>query len=674
MTSAPLFVEATVAGGSASGTGLSSAESVLLRSAAAVVRPRRRERPSAWAASNIVLTSKQSSRTGPFDPDYLPWTRAVLDVEFDHPGKLGCISKKPSQVGWSVNEVIKMLWACANDPGPMLYITDKAEKAATYANTWFWTWVKSNPKLGELFAGDDDPTHRELMFHKEFAGGVVDFLSAQTESSVTSEARRRVYLDEYQLSAEAFPRASGDLFETAMARMERYRGTSWIEVFGHPRFAGEDIDELYQRLSDCRSWTWDCPHEGCGGPIVPDWSMVHFAGLEAASEDPVLDPVTAELRCPHCLRTITDGQRMRAVWAPAKGGTGRFESTLDAATAASRRFVGLSVHRLSDPLASVRSLAERFVSATTEEKQQSFRNKGLGEVVTRSKGLVTIESVQARIATADTIILPGGPMGVQLLTAGIDVQAPEHNPTLVTSVMAWAPTGHAWIVGMEMLSGWAALMHYLRSFAVRRAGVDGSANAGDTMGVMLAALDCAAWTGQVLDNCRLAVYSAATNAMIGLLPVRYQTHVKSTSPAVMPNEAKRIDPTRPHLGLQERYDLHRNTWVGRGMRRWIDGRVTVLCPAPKNLLSHVTANTQTPLRDKFGYETGEMEWARIKNRTDDWLQACVYAEVGAAVKLGLDRLHEIAASLVQGPPATEESSRRSWIGSARRGSGSFFGR
>ncbi len=644
----------------------------LWEAAATGIAPRRRVRPSAWVARNITITARQSERTGPANPDYLPWVRDVLDVLYDEPGKIGLICVKPSQVGLSFAATMLMLCWAATDPGPMLYVTDTREKAADYANGLFASWIAGNPDLARMFDGEaEDVTHRELIFHKEFPGGFIDFLGAGTESGVTSQGRQRVVLDEYQLASGAFPKASGDLFVTAVGRTERYQSSSAVLAFGHPRHPDEDIDRLYRTVSDERSWVWDCPL--CGATIAPDWSLVHVEGVlpAAGGESPRPDPATAVLRCPACQGAISDAQRARAVWPPRLGGTGRFESGLEPEERRRRRYVGLAIHRLSDPLASVRGLAERYAACASDAEKQSFYNKGLGETYSATRGLVTVDRVRERLTPAARIVLPGGVLGAHLLAAGVDVQAPESHPTLVTSVVGFAATGHAHVVAMEMLRGWASLFEYLRSFGVDRAIGDGGR--GDRLGVQICGIDCGAFTKQVLDQCRLDLYSGVTSGRVTLLPLRYEKYVTDHQPYVLPREDKRVDPQRPWLGPQERYDLNRNHWVNRAMRRWIDGRISVLCEAPRDLLSHVTANTQTPHRDKFGYETGDMIWARAKNRVDDWLQSLAYAEAAAAIKLGLDRLHEIAA-----PPAPSTAERTTdrhshWITGQRR-SASWFGR
>lgn len=659
---------------SPAGTGFGAAwdgraRAAMLRTAARAVAPRVRRRPSEWAAENIILSSKQTDRPGPFNPDYLPWIRDTMDLLFDEPAKRGLVVKKMSQGGFSVAFVATMLALVDCDPGPMLYLTDKQDKATTYANTYFWSWVQANPRLREKFSGENDPTHRELLFHKEFEGGFLDFFATGTESSVTSEGRRYVFADEWQLANEAFPRASGDLFQTILARAERYQDTSQLYFFGHPRYAGEDIDALYEDLSDQREWVWDCPH--CGKPVHCAWdACVVFGGVLPAEhgDTPRPDPATARFVCPACREEITDAQRCRAVWPPRLGGTGRYVCTLTPVEAAQRRFAGVAVHRLCDPKASVRELATRFSLCRTDGEQQAFRNK-MGEAVPRSRGLVVVEDVSRCIAETDRLILPGGPRGAQLLAAGVDVQGPdEGNPTLVTSVMAFAPTGHAWVVGLEMCRGWGTLLEYLRTFGVDRAGEHGQRES--RMGLTLCAIDCGWATGQVLSQSRAQLFSAVNSAQIQLLPLRFEKYVKAAQPYILPNEQKRTDPARPWLGPLERYDLHRHTWVNRAMRRWMDGRVTVLCRTPKELIGHVTANTLVPKRDKFANEREDLEWQRMKGRSDDWLMAMAYAEAGAAIKLGLDTLHEMVA-----PAAPQAGSGRSegWV-SRHKSQGSWFKR
>jgi len=610
------------------------------------LRPRLAPRPSEWVAQHIILDGRQTPRPGPFDVNFKPWTRACLDAHFEEPHKKGVITIKPSQVGHTFISMGLLLYLAANKGGPGIYFMDTESKALDYSHAFFTRWIRASPTLQETFtAGKDD---RTILGHYEYPGGVLDFAGAGTESDAISRSRRYVFIDEFEMSSRAFPTASGDLFATALQRTEVYQHSGRIDAFGHPRFFNEDIHALYMARSDRREWVFDCPH--CAKALAPRWEHVHFSAIEESRtglEAPRLDPASAVLRCPHCSREISDAQRARATWPADRGGSGRFESSLDVHEAAAREWIGLAIHRLADPETPLIKLAREWaIVRGNTGAEQTFMNKGLGEPYRAASGLVTFATVAERVKTQDRILLPGGEHGVYYLTAGVDVQAPEDNPVLVTSVEAWAASGQCFTVALEAVRGWAALFEFLRTTGFALAN-DSGQDSGQRLGISAVGIDCGNWTGRVLDNARTTVVSAASGAIIPIIPVRYQPHVKSTLPAVLWKAEKRLNKLRPDLGMLEAYDLHRHTWVDRRLRRWMDGRVTVLCRAPADLAAQITANTLVPIKTPYGHSE-ELQWELIKDRRDDWMQAGAYAEAAAALKLGLDRLHLLASAPASG--------------------------
>lgn len=609
-------------------------ETDLWRSISRAVRPRARVRPSGWASRHVVLRAEQSARPGPFDIYWKPWTRAIHDVHFENPGKRGAVCYKPEQVGWTRAMLNVAGCLCATDPGPVLYIMQNDDKAKEIAADEFDPTIECSAELAGLFErGAED--RRELLSHRPFVGGVVDFAGAGSPNDIISKGRKWIFADEYEAAASIFPRDKGDLFETLLGRQETYKSVGFLWAYCHPRHKGQDISKLYDERSDMRSWVFDCPH--CGGAIFPRWSLVRIPRLEADSD--VLDPASAVLVCPHAGCVITDAERARAVWEPGtpgrEGGTGRFQSEMPAEKAAKREFVGLAVHRLCDPHVTVAALAQRWIGCTSEEARLTFYGKALGEPYVKAEAVLSPETVAECVKVTDQIVVPGGERGVRFLVVGSDVQAPRHNPTLYFKAVAYAATGHAYVVMLTRVSGFTAWLDLLTRVSVR---LDG----GGVLPVRLAAIDAAYETGQVLTACRGRIYSTVNGSPIELMPVKYQKHINEDNPAVLAPDRKRVDPARPELGAFDNYYyLHRHSWVDRAVRRLTEKRLTVLCPTPAGYVEHLCSNVLRPVAKQHGMDRDRSEWVKPDEFRDDWLQSLAYAEAGAALRLRLDTIHAL---------------------------------
>lgn len=615
-------------------------ERELWEAVAAAIQPRTRVRPSAFAERSIIL-DQSNARPGPFSCDWKPWTRDLHDLHFDHPEKLGEIGIKPEQIGASRANINRALCNCATDPGPMLYLTTDAIKAQNFAVREFMPSVRACPELDKVFSQSAED-NRSLIASRPFAGGVIDFVGAGSESGVISTARKFVVLDEYQKSSENFPKSSGDLFGTAFGRTKTFRqaGLGGMYVFSHPRYDNEDVMDLWTRISDRRRWCFDCPH--CGALVFPCSARVRMTGLdESDGEHADLNPDSAVFVCATNGCVILDAERAHATWPPRLGGTGRFVSELSAEEQAKRPFIGWWVTGLADPAFGVREWAAEFVQKKTVEQRQTFFNKRNGEPDARSEGTLALESIEQCLKPMADIVVPGGPRGVRFLCAGADVQSPRHNPTFVTVGMAFAANGLAYLVWAKVVSGFAAYHALLGEASVKINDGAGNSVAGPAglLGVRMASIDTGYETQQVMHNSRIAVYSAARGGKVEQLPLKYTTQTNADNPAILAPESKRTDIARPELGAIDYFYLHRHSWVDRAIRRIQEGRLVILCALPLMFKEHLMSNMLRPKLKLHGLEPDAAEWWKPKELRDDFLQALAYCEAGAVLKLGLDRIH-----------------------------------
>lgn len=178
------------------------------------------------------------------------------------------------------------------------------------------------------------------------------------------------------------------------------------------------------------------------------------------------------------------------------------------------------------------------------------------------------------------------------------------------------------------------------------------------MPCLLVGVDCGAWFREVADACRVPVYHAHGGGAVQMLPLRFEDYVTAERPWVMPAAEKRVDPSRPHLGPQERYDLNRNHFVDRAIRALIDKRATIaIAPEerPADLVDHLTAQAQRPKKKVHGLESEELVWEKAGNdRRDDWLMSLAFAEAAAVIKKSLNLIHEMDTPSVQKREPREE--------------------
>lgn len=613
----------------------------LLGRAAEQFRPRERVRPSAWVEKHVRLESDQTERPGPFSCDYLPFTRAMHDLLWEHPEKRGEIWIKPAQIGATRAMINKLLCKAGTDPGRMAYIAENDEKVRKFVTREFMPGLRTveNGRLALAVEREVDAGRRQMMLTVPLPGGEIDFATAASESSVTGTAYRDVFVDEYEMSSEAMPASSGDLWTSAKQRTKRYRTGGTVSAFGHPRLHNQGLHLLWITESTCHSWGFECPHAGCLKFIAP--RVQHIRYRLTRSDDGKPDPETAWFACPHCGQEIADRDRARALWPAGSrpGATGRVRSELSEEECRRRQWIGLWISALCDPNISVRELAKNRDLAEKSGKERAILdwwNKEAGEPFKASAASdLTVETLE-KCVLADH--LPALPEDIEFVAAGVDVQAPRDSPTLYVGFYAFGRSGKVYCVGLYRVAGvgsWAAYLELIQTVRWRTAD-------GRTLGVLADAIDKRYEGGQVLDNLRQQAHNGAGRA-IHRMAVAYEPTMKSEPWMRFAPDRAREKPGRPDLGLIDYRYLHRHSVVDRAIKLIQGGRFHVALPPnqrlPDDWLSQMTAFALRPKKSTHGFDQGVLEWEKPDDYRDDWLQTLCYAIVAAVAHGELETLH-----------------------------------
>ncbi len=618
-------------------------DSRLMDLAASIIAPPEQIRTSDWAAKYVRLGAKEAQDAGPYDPDAFPWLRDILDIEERNPTKVGMISYKPSQLGFTIAAFIKLMKRCVDVGGKALYMIGTKDKAGELSDARFRDIALAcEPFRRVLKSKMLDVINWTFT---EFDRGEINWTGAGSPGELITTPYRTVIGDEFHLILHNTKKFTGDPVNQLLARMKRQR-RSWIELFGHPTTEGTPFDLHFKQLSDQRAWVFDCPHHGCVVRLV---GMDNIEIPEGPGGKP--DPSRARLLCPGCGEEITDAQRAIAVWPKSERnprGSGRFVPQIPDEEARAKPFVGIEVHGLCDPKKSVQEISRRWIAAPDEASRQSLMNYELGQKHIPARKRVSIASVD-ECAPREPITLVPGPTvrgGVRFVTAGVDVQWPKENPWLYLTMIGWASSGKAY-VRRRKIRGWAALHEY-----VRTAGMEWrheSGERGGTLGIRTIAIDAQGQlSGSVKDQCRIGnrqCYSIHGNHLVKWVPVQFDA--KMTSDEITWRRVERderiIDALRPELGPIEMYELRRHAWVDRTYARLVDAGWLFLDGVDAELRAHLTSNVLQPVKSRHGMEAIREEWMLPRDLHDDWARALDYGTAVAVILHHLDRIHELDA-------------------------------
>ena len=330
---------------------------------------------------------------------------------------------KSAQVGWTeiLNNVIG--FHVDQDPAPMLLVQPTLEMAEAWSKDRLAPMIRDTPALRGKIADAKARDSGNTLLHKSFTGGRLTIAGANSPAGLASRPIRVVLFDE----VDRFPASAGAEGDPISLGIKRAR-TFWnrkVLAGSTPTVKGSSRIELGYEQSDQRYFVAACPH--CEEYQRLVWAQVRW---------PDGAPELAVYVCQHCGAEIDEA--------------GRLDMIQRVDVRAARKFDGIAgfhVNELYSPWSSLADMAIGFLKAKRlPETLQTWINTSLGETWEDAGEKLEPQGLLARREsyTADSL-----PPGVQLLTAGTDVQ----DDRLEITVWGWGADEEAWRVEHIVLRG-----------------------------------------------------------------------------------------------------------------------------------------------------------------------------------------------------------------------------
>jgi phage terminase large subunit GpA-like protein len=395
----------------------------------------------------------RSSRT----PYMIPIVRACTT-----PPHKRVIAVMASQMGKTAGLFNVIGQRLEDDPAPLIYVGPTRSNIDHVIEPKIMEMFKGVPSLWQsLQQGTQTKTHKKIH------GVSLRFAWAGSATELASDSAVLVFVDEVDRMTES-AQGEGNVFELAEARTSTYPdgrviGTSTptlgnVDTFVHPvtgleHWAVSDtlaspIWRLWQEGSRFE-WAWPCPD--CASYFIPRLKQLWWpenANLEEIEQQ-------AALTCPSCGVLISDNQKnqlnSRGVYlAPGQsvGAEGEVIGTADTAgtTTASFWVSGLCSFSAKK---SFGYLARKLIAARQSgefERLQSVMNTDFGELYSIGGEAPDWEAVAMRKQGYKQGEVP---IGVEILTAGVDVQKNR----LVYVVRGWGEHLESWLIDNGELWG-----------------------------------------------------------------------------------------------------------------------------------------------------------------------------------------------------------------------------
>lgn len=487
---------------------------------------------SEWADQYAYLSAESSAEAGKWHT--LPYQKGIMDA-FTDPTIEQISVMKSARVGYTkiLNNIIG--YHIHYDPCPIMLVQPTIEDAEGYSKEEIAPMLRDTPVLRGLVADARSRDSNNTIVQKNFPGGTLSLVGANSPRGFRRVSRRVVLFDEvdgYPPSAGA----EGDQIKLGIKRSEFYWNRK-IASGSTPTVTEQSRIEKMFMESDQRRYFVPCPH--CGEKQFLKWGGKDEPyGIKWPEGDPMSAYYVCEkngciIDHSHKKTMIENGE-----WRATADGNGKHAG-----------FHIWAAYSFS-PNATWGHLATEFLDSKDDPlKLKTFVNTALGETWEEEySARLDAEGIGDRAENYDMLTVPKGAL---LLTAGIDVQ----DNRIAVVVKGYGVDEESWLINWTEIHGdpsdlsatgpWAQVDNVLQQEYLHESGA--------AIKVRAAAVDTGGhYTHEVYVFCR----------------ERKKRHIIAIKGSSTPG--------RPALGKPSRQDVnYKNQTIKKGVDLWLIGVDTI---------------------------------------------------------------------------------------------------
>ena len=414
-------------------------DAVLQRQALELWKPPQKLTLSEWADAHAVLSAESAAEAGKWKT--LAYQKGIMDA-FTDPTVEMVVWMKSARVGATkiFNHLIG--YHIHQDPCPLMVVQPTVEDAEGYSKDEIAPMLRDTPVLRELVSEPKAKDGSNTILLKQFRGGALQMVGANSARGFRRVSRRVVLFDE----VDGYPASTpeGDQIKLGIKRSEYYWNRK-IGIASTPTTKEFSRVERWFLQSDQRRYYVPCPD--CGHMQYLRWQQMKWEKGK---------PETAAYECENCQALIP--HRLKR-WMVDRGEWRSTAPSTQPGLVGFHLWAGYSY----SPNASWEQLVREFLEVKSDPDQlRTFINTTLGEPFELDySNKLSADGLMARREP----YAPGFcPKGVLTLTAGVDTQ----DDRIEVSVWGWGAGEEAWHIWHQVLYGdpalpevWAQLDHVL---------------------------------------------------------------------------------------------------------------------------------------------------------------------------------------------------------------------
>ena len=340
------------------------------------------------------------------------------EICFMKGAQIGATEMGLNFIGYSMKEA----------PGPMMLVMPTNDNVKQTSNHRLTPMIEMNPVFEDIVATKKSRDKKNTILEKEFLGGFLMMVGANSPTKLRSTPVRYMFMDEI----DEYPldlKGQGSAIELGRARTRNFFNKK-IYYASTPTIQGQSAIEQIFNESDKRFYNVPCP--GCGHFQIIEWKRIKWTENDFSS---------AMLFCEACGMGIKEGYKNDML------ANGKWIPTAES------EIIGFHLSSLYSPLGwySWAQAAKDFTLANKVKesdpgKLKAFINTVLGDVWFEKADTPDWKLLYDRRESFSLGVVPKGAI---VLTMSVDVQRDR----LEYLIQGWGPRLESWIVDYQVISG-----------------------------------------------------------------------------------------------------------------------------------------------------------------------------------------------------------------------------
>jgi len=381
---------------------------------------------SQWADEKRVLSKKTSAEPGRWKTSKAPYQREIMDAISDVAVQK-VVVMSAAQIGKTDGFILNPIgYYMDYDPSPIMVMQPNLQMGESFSKDRLSPMIQDTPALREKVS-DKTRNSGNTILHKEFPGGHITIVGANSPSGLRSRPIRILLADEI----DGYPATAGKDGDPLLLASKRLT-TFWNkkEVFiSTPTVKGASRIEIEFENSTQEIWNVPCP--ACGEYQPLEWGQVHFDKNNLDEIDYV---------CEKC-GTVSNEIEWKEQFIK-----GKFYPRFP-----ERAVRGFYLNSLASLFVEWREIVEKFLVANEEKKKGNIE---MLKAWTNTEMAQTWEEEGYEISDDDLYMRREKyncevPNGVLVLTAGIDTQ----DDRFEIEVVGWGAEYENWGIKYQIIYG-----------------------------------------------------------------------------------------------------------------------------------------------------------------------------------------------------------------------------